>query len=293
MNASLQIPVRDLWLPLSRLGFEGDVFMVIVGYMDESYSMERPPLTFGLSCLFAYGNEWSWIEMAWKKLIDDKNCELISQGRKPLKRTHAVDMSNFVDDFEGWSSDERISFTEKCNRVLGRHTIRQLGYTMSLQDVAEIWGGDHYFHFAYFVALKFMMLQTRACLESYFGHVEAVTLIHENSDYDIALLSSFNATKGDPSFKDSDLFTTIAPMCWQKCTPLQPADFVAYEMMKEAHRREPKVIEVKKRERRKSLTGLLEENDFAATSFHIPRKVIKDLRDSINASAEAILRSGE
>jgi len=56
--------------------------MVIVGYIDESYSKERPPLTFGLSCLFAYGSEWSWIDLAWKKLLDDKNAELFRLAEK-------------------------------------------------------------------------------------------------------------------------------------------------------------------------------------------------------------------
>jgi hypothetical protein len=63
-----------------------DVMPVLYGYIDESYSGENPPLTFGLTCVFTWFSEWPWMEMACKRLVEKKNTELIAQGRKPISR---------------------------------------------------------------------------------------------------------------------------------------------------------------------------------------------------------------
>jgi hypothetical protein len=50
------------------------------------------------------------------------------------------------------------------------------------------------------------------------------------------MLNAFNSFVVDSSMPDRDMFTTIAPMGWETCTPLPVADFFPYEAMKESHR---------------------------------------------------------
>jgi hypothetical protein len=69
--------------------------------------------------------------------------------------------------------------------------------------------------------------------------------------------------------ESKSIFASIAPMGWEDCIPLQPADFVAYEAMKETHRHRPGQ---KARERRKSLTAFLDLPDSGASCDEIPRE---------------------
>src|SRR5277367_4880849 len=78
-HAGARIPMPSA----NRINFKRDIFVILVGYIDESYSKESPPLTFGLSCLLAYGNEWPCIELAWRKVLENKNRGLLDVGRQP------------------------------------------------------------------------------------------------------------------------------------------------------------------------------------------------------------------
>ena len=64
-----------------------------------------------------------------------------------------------------------------------------------------------------------------------------IVLVHDHTKfYDTVLNRAFFEYKDDPGFRYSKYFTTIAPMTWQECIPLQPADMVIYETRKQALR---------------------------------------------------------
>ena len=266
--------------------------MVLVGYMDESYSGEKPPLTFGISCLFAFGNEWAWMEMAWKKVLEEKNAELLLHGRPPLNRFHTADLNSLSDEFEGWTPDERTAFVSKCiKKVFGQHESYCTAYTISLRDVAEVWPeySKNTFGFAYYTILKILMLDLGKIIRDYFVTGSKITLIHDRCAFDGTLLESFNSVVNDPKFAYKDIFTTIAPMGWEDCVPVQLADFTAYEVMKETHRLMPEVMSKKARPRRLSLASLLARESFLGQAQHIPRESIVSIRESITARAKAII----
>ena len=170
--------VRDLFLPLSR-HFESDIFVIIVGYIDESYSGEKPPHTFGLSCLLAMGSEWPWIELAIDKLIEDKNRELIESGRNPIERLHAADMNNFAKDFKDWDGPERTEFTERCLAQIFRpHQFGFLSCTLSLKDLQEVWPdlGQPSIEFAYLVITKLLLLKLPELVKKRFAGKRSISL---------------------------------------------------------------------------------------------------------------------
>jgi len=79
--------------------------------------------------------------------------------------------------------------------------------------------------------------------------------------------------KADRHFKYSLVFTTLAPMGWEECPPLQAADLLAYENFKEHERR------TASRKRRKTLDGLLDDNSsFAGRSRAFDKKGVAALR---------------
>jgi hypothetical protein len=259
--------------------------MMIVGYMDESISGENPALSFGLSCVFAYGSQWTWAELAWKKLIEEKNRELIKANRKPIRRFHAVDLNNFVEDFEDWSPDERTDFvSEIVKKVFGRHELFSTGFTVSLQDIEQVWpeSRNSAKSSAYYVLTKLIMISIADVVQDIFPPGIRVRLIYERCPFGSAMLDAFNSAIDDPKRPLGHIFTALAPMGWEDCIPLQPADFLAYEVMKESHRLRPEVKVVKERQRRGSLNALLSSPNFYGNATNVSRENLMQIRVNIS-----------
>ena len=49
---------------------------MLAGYIDESYTGEKEPVTFGLNCVYATYSGWFWIQTAWNKMLSNKNEEI-------------------------------------------------------------------------------------------------------------------------------------------------------------------------------------------------------------------------
>ena len=270
-----QIPVHELW---RGFGFERGVFAVFEGYIDESYSGENPARMFSLTCTIAHGPEWAWIEMAWRKVLCEKNAELVRKGRKPIPRYHSNDLNNFQKEFFDWDGPERQAFCEKLVRVFARHLIGYEGYLISLQELAEEWpdvAADP-MEAAYWLLLRFIMLGIGEGMSAELPN-EKITLFHDRCNYDGVLLNAFNTLIKDPTFQYKSCFTTIAPMGWEDCIPLQPADLIAYENFKEGYRRLPDVQ--KPKQRRKIFEELLSLDSFVPRLKLINRSNIVALKE--------------
>ena len=268
--------------------------MILDGYIDESVSGEHPPLAFGLSCVFAEGSQWSWASIAWRKVIEDKNAELVAAGRKPIKRFHAVDLNNFAEDFDGWNGAERNAFTnEFVKRVFNRHAIYGSAYTVSLKDIAEVWPqySGKEINPAYYALMKLNMINLANVVEQLFSPEAKISLHYERCPYGGVMLEAFNSVLDDPACEWKDKFTTLAPMGWENCTPLQPADLVAYEVMKECHRQKPEVIAAKKRDRRKSLNAILDSPNFLGDAYNVTLENLQRIKSNITNRAAAAIES--
>ena len=76
----------------------------------------------------------------------------------------------------------------------------------------------------------------------------------------------------DPTFANKSMFTTLAPMGWEDCIPLQPADLVAYEAFRDMKRRKLG------KPMNRSLATLVEKENFNLISKRIARENLIDLR---------------
>lgn len=258
--------------------------MNLTGYIDESYSGECPPRMFSLTCLLAKGSEWPWIEMAWQKCVEEKNASLKAEGRTTILRYHSVDINNFREDFSGWNGPERQVFCEKLIRVFARHEWGYEGYLVNLHELVDEWPetSSDPIGFAYDVLLKFLMLEMGQGINSELPDCR-VKLFHERCSYDGAYQNSFNALMTDPTFAYKHCFSTIAPMGWEDCVLLQPADLVAYGNFKEGYRTQPGE---KPRERRIIFKELLSLDSFVPHLKQINRANIAKLKGIFDAAKE-------
>lgn len=260
-------------------GAERGISLILTAYIDESSSDERVPEFFTLSCLVAEMSAWFWFELDWKQCLDEKNAQLKKLGRRTISRYHAADCSSRVNEFSGWGVEEQIAFTQSLFTVFQTHITNTIGYTINLRELAEEItdsAKDPKRH-AYALLLRYLMIEIGNNILAR-EKDQLVSIIHDRSQYDVVLLESFNAMVDDPTFRYRNRFTSINPMSWEQCIPLQPADLLAYENFKEASR------ESKRRHRRKSLQALLDLSTFGGTSKFIPRDGIREIKGMLESS---------
>jgi len=229
--------------------------LALRGFIDESHDGNPVPKVFDLTCIVTYDNMRPWFEMAWVKVIEEKNTELKRHGRPQISRYHAADCSSRLGEFKGWTVDEQIEFSLKLFNVFRRHPVHIHSYDMPLQllvhEVPET--AQNPVGFAYVVLLTMVMAQISERTLSLYPN-DKIALYHDHCDCDGALADAFDQVVEDPMFKYSDRYISIAPEQWQNCVMLQASDMIAYENFKEGMR----YHYPEGRGRRKSLEALLD-----------------------------------
>jgi hypothetical protein len=126
-------------------------------------------------------------------------------------------------------------------------------------------------------SLKFVMLEMVAQLKDAKSKLRQIkplkyVLFHERCSYDFAYLEGFNQMMNDPTFDCKELFSTIAPLGWEDCIALQPADVIAYEAFKDVLRK------FNHKDRRPSLECLLQSGTFGGRAKQMTSKNIEEWR---------------
>jgi hypothetical protein len=255
--------------------FHRRLLTLLEGYIDESGSAESHLFT--LSCVVSHGGQWWHFENAWVNWLDKKNQELKKQGRKELSRYKASDCSCFHNEFEDWDKDEQIAFLEGLLNVFRRHTTAIISYTVDLKHIAEEMPGtkEKAQAVAYILLLHNIMVWIgERLLEDKRYAAERISLIHDRtSRHDSVLLDAFNAMKDDESFKHRNRFTTIAPMGWEDCILLQPADLIAYENFKIIERTHAG------QKKRRIMELLLDLSSVGGRGVELTRQGIKEINE--------------
>lgn len=280
------IPIRELFSPFGHRDFDRKAFAVFTAYIDDSGSRESNLFT--LSCLVGWGSEWFWFEQAWVKLLEETNASLRAQNRTLLTRYHAADCSSCLNEFKGWSRSEQIAFTQKIISIFRRHHMITISYTINLaavkKEIPET--RKNTLRFAHLILLNHMMIEIgkRITKRKEFRPNDRIALIHDRCAYNAAMLEMFDFARADPTFECGKFFTTIAPMSWQDCVPLQPADLLAYENFKEVER------QTSPRRRRKTLEFLLDLRTFGGLGASLGTEWIKEFKKLIRDWSPATRR---
>lgn len=234
------IPLSSQWEILSSLNPDGmsGVFVFLKGYIDESVSKDRRVFT--LSALVAQGHEWVPLAEEWEAMLADVNLRLASEGRPRLKRYHASECNARDNDFEGWSESEQRDLTSRLLSIINAHPLKTVSFSIDLPALAKIIPGKDLIRAAYAVTTLFLIYGLGRWIDDKNVNNDEelhLTLIHDRCDWDEEMLTRFKSLKEDPQFAYGRYLTTIAPLGWEDCTPLQLADLMAYENMKDAERR--------------------------------------------------------
>jgi hypothetical protein len=258
--------------------------VVFRGYIDESY--DNGQQLFALSCLIATAKHWLEMERLWKLHLAAKNKDLKKSGRPLISRYHASDCSGRRNEFKGWTHQERDAFVLGLFGIFKRIPVHVVAIDVNLDELCEVfpeWAADR-LKTAYAVLTRFVMLTIGQDYDELSGGMskqrgDKITLFHDRTaggKYDATILEAFNCQMGDPDYKHKSYFTTIAPLGWEDCMALQPADLVAFEVFKEAEAR------AVARTRRKSFNALLDLNAFGIHTRAFHKEAMHTLRKFVD-----------
>jgi hypothetical protein len=255
--------------------------MILRGYFDESYDKN----VFTLCCSLSNLTGWGDIERGWRNCLKAKNKSLRKHGRPEISRYHSSHANSRDHEFKGWSREERDELAIQLMNTLHRDRgwINTVSYSLPLQEVVKAFEIDgNPLPFCYREAVKFIMLEMSHQIDEVtkLGQLKPIkyVLFHERCDYDDAYLKGFNAMMADATFKGKELFSTIAPLGWEDCIPLQPADMIAYETFKDALRK------FNSKDRRPSLDYLLQSGTFGGRSKQMTAKNVSEWREIVDQS---------
>jgi hypothetical protein len=255
--------------------------LMLRGFIDESHDPGPVPKVFTLSCIVGFDNMLPWFEMAWVKVLEEKNTDLERQGRRKISRYHAANCSSLQGEFHGWSVDEQIEFSLKLFDVFRKHPLHIHAFDVPLQllvqEIPET--AENPVGFAYVILLFLVMEQISKKTLSVYPN-DKISLHHDHGDYDRALADAFGQVVNDPTLTYSDRYSSITPERWQNCIMLQPADMIAYENFKEGlqyHYPNPKV-----KNRRKSLKALLDLDAVSGRASGLGLDAIRRLKTQID-----------
>ncbi|MDW5267331.1 MULTISPECIES: DUF3800 domain-containing protein [Acidobacteriaceae] len=232
--------LSELWGTLTgHLSFEESNFVVLSGYFDESEDSEW----FTLGCIFSTGMNWTWLRTDWMNCLEKKNKQLTDEGRPTISRFHASDCWQGSKEFQGWEPLEREAFRSELKAIIdasdGFHIVSHSVKVSELAEVFNIKTHKKMKRACYRLLVQYLMMQIGNDVESRgrgYEHVR-ISLIHDRTTgMDNTILDAFNQLKNDETFQSRHRFITIAPMGWENCIPLQPADMIAYESRKQVYR---------------------------------------------------------
>jgi hypothetical protein len=111
-----------------------------------------------------------------------------------------------------------------------------------------------------------------------FGDVKEtkIAFFYERNPCGGTLTSTFDSAKNDPTFAERELFKTIEPVGWEDCIAIQPADLMAYDVMKDAKQ------QMAGKPQRKTIEFLLSTGTFSGRARSFKPNAFKILRQLID-----------
>jgi hypothetical protein len=198
--------------------------MLLKFYADESYNNR----TFNFGGWLGEESEWNRLESQWRKRIEH---EKRKHGK--LARYHASDCASLLQDYQGWSVAEQIQHTQKFQAIIARRNLIAICSGVDLAALPRVFTGDAEdpLRGAYDLTVRHLMMMIRASVKRGQGH--RVTIIHDQTTgYNGVISDAFYRFLEEAGDRYKELFVTIAPMKWQDCVPLQPADMIAFDTFK-------------------------------------------------------------
>jgi hypothetical protein len=213
----------------------GRLFCMMSAYLDESYG----PSTVCVGGWIATDEKWDRIQEEWLTRLNYENRVSAKHGLKKLRRFHAADCSNLVNDFEGWSRGRQIRFVKALLNILIEHKPMAFAFGASFSEFCALFPSDRKKHLikeCFKFCIDRCLKDIGEVMHRHYTH-ERISVIHDRDGLLPAARIVFDNLMKDDTYKYRRYFVTFAPMSWEDCVPLQPADMIAYDVFKLVGRR--------------------------------------------------------
>jgi hypothetical protein len=212
------------------------VARVYTAYMDESYSDGILMCVGGWLCR---DDVWRRIENQWNRRIEYEQRRSIKRAERPITRYHASALDNFRHEYKiGWGDNRKVLFTKKLIDILGREKrelLNPFGIVSGIEfpHILEAFPGSDekgsykFYWAAYRICMIECLITLADTMRRFFAGGQ-VAVIYDRGPFSSAAQSAFDSFKAGNAKNKTDI-VTMAPMDWQQCTALQPADMIAYE----------------------------------------------------------------
>jgi hypothetical protein len=211
----------------------------------------------------------------WKRCLQRKNRKLKQQGRPCISRYHAADCESRFGEFKGWDVPEKNAFVAELISIVNRRHIHIIGFTVDLNELLEVLPEieERYAERAAYGCLAALLFTEIAEQASQISRQPAITVVYEHGEVSQHMQHAYDGMKASKPFADQ--FDSIEKGSW-KVVPLQVADLIAFETMKDRDNQKGDVA----RNRRLSLQAILEGKLTGAKGFHLGRDGLQRLARS-------------
>ena len=224
---------------------------------------------------------WTRIEDQWAKRIAYENRISASDGLRSVRRYHAADLEYREQDFKGWSKQRQVQFTKNLIDIIGCGRLRPIGIACSVNfdDLHSAFPEDEldrnrWEKEAYRLCMMSCLKVIADTMYRAFPG-EQVAVVHDRGKFNHAALNAFEITLRNPKIVNRESIVSIAPLPWEKCVSLQPADLFAYEGRKLLERGHTSVEQF-----RKSLRRLI-GNRVQIRAHFLPREGLQVIGDRL------------
>jgi hypothetical protein len=237
-SQSREISIKNLRVlnPRGRMFF---VVRAYTAYMDESYVDGALMCVGGWLCR---DDGWGRIEHRWRQRIEYEQRRSVRANQAPIERYHASDLEHFRDEYKvGWDKARRTLFSKKLIDILSSEKVRlknPIGIATGIKfpHILEAYPSakkDRVFRIVW-AAYRVCMMENLLILAETMKRAfpgEQVAVVYDRGPFKGAALSAFDSFKEGPTVNKRDI-VTMAPMGWEDCTALQPADMICFESRK-------------------------------------------------------------
>ncbi len=214
---------------------------MMTGYLDESANNDV------VVCggWIAMDHQWDKISLAWEERVAYENRISAKRGFPPISRYHAVYCANLKKEFKDWTVERQITFAKKLQDIMAARTGRTkchkherpiiFGWGMSISEFKSVINPRvtdvELKSICYTLCVIDCLKEVGRVMDHYYPS-EKITFIHDRGDLANAAQRAFEVVRAT-----SPQFMNLVPGGWEDFTPLQPADMVAYDILKRFKKR--------------------------------------------------------
>lgn len=196
-------------------------------YFDESYSHPPEPRVYTIGGYLSTDVQWKKFQKEWRKILDSENVPYF----------HMADFQACKPPYGAWSKDKRANFLASLHAVIHKRTLMSFVTTANVMDFEALTTEQKkkLVHPHIFAAKNCMKAVGFWAAGNIINHPLITYVFEEGSDHDNEVKKLLYEELPDEDRR----FFRMASLrhVKKKMPPLQAADVVAYEAMKEVTRR--------------------------------------------------------